>query len=110
MTNKRIKKTDMAPPQLIGVHVDAVGIGATAFRLEPDRTHFMASFSAGSQAMEIDFDLWAGQEMSDYLVGQIRDPKAKTGSFVLEYEGRRYDCHVTVDHKRSPRRIEVTWT
>ena len=30
MTKKRMTKTDTVPPQLIGVHIDAVEIGPTA--------------------------------------------------------------------------------
>ena len=66
MTKKRIQKTPPVPPQLIGVHVDAVAIGATSFRLEPNPPHIMASFSVPSRASEIDFEHWAGQEMMDY--------------------------------------------
>jgi hypothetical protein len=47
--------------------------------------------------------------MLDYLRGQITDPKAKTGSFVLEYDGKRYRCRVTVDRMRKPQRAEVSW-
>jgi len=110
MAKKRIKKTGTVPPQLIGVHLDAVAIGATAFGLEPNPPCIMASFAAGNQATEIDFESRAGQEMIGYLLGKITDPKAKTGSFVLEYDGRRYQCQVTVDQKRNPQRVEVTWT
>ena len=109
MKKKRIKKTDTVPPQLIGVHVDAVAIGATTFRLEPNPPHIMASFSTASQAAEIDFESWGGQEMIDYLLGKITNPKAKTGNFVLEYEGKRYQCRVTVDRMRNPQRAEVSW-
>ena len=110
MKKKRIQKTHPVPPQLIGVHVDAVAIGATFFRLEPNPPHIMASFSVPSRACEIDFESWGGQEMLDYLREQITDQKAKTGSFVLEYEGKRYQCRVTVDRMRGPERAEVTWT
>lgn len=110
MTKKRIEKTDSAPPQLIGVHLDAVAIGATAFRLEPNPPHIMASFTAGNQATEIDFESWSGQEMISYLLGKITNPKAKTGSFVLAYGGRSYQCRVAVDQKRNPQRMEVSWT
>ncbi len=110
MTKKRIEKTGTVPPQLIGIHVDAVAIGATAFQLEPNPPHIMASFSVTSRATEIDFESWAGQEMIRYLLGKITDSKAKTGSFVLEYDGRSYQCRVTVDRKRNPQRVEVSWT
>ncbi len=110
MTKKHIKKAPPVPPQLIGVLVDAAAIGAKAFRLEPYSAHFMASFSSGSKAREIDFERWEGQKMIDYLVGQISDPKAKSGNFVLEYEGSRYECRVSVDRERSPKSVEVTWT
>jgi hypothetical protein len=109
MTKKRIQRTGTLPPQLIGVLADAVAIGATAFRLEPNPPHIMASFSVPSRAVEIDFESWGGQEMIDYLRGQITDPKAKTGSFVLEYEGKRYQCRVMVDRTRNPQRAEVSW-
>ena len=110
MTKKRIEKTGALPPQLIGVLADAVAIGATAFRLEPFPRHFMASFAAGNRASEIDFEMWSGKEMIAFLLGKITDAKAKTGSFVLEYEGKQYQCQVTVDPKRNPQRVEVTWT
>ena len=70
----------------------------------------MAFFSTASQAAEIDFESWGGQEMIDYLLGKITNPKAKTGSFVLEYEGKRYQCRVAVDRMRNPQRVEVSWT
>ena len=110
MTKQRIQKTLPVPPQFIGVHLDAVTIGATSFRLEPNPPHIMASFSAGNQATEIDFESWSGQEMLDYFRRQITDPKAKTGSFVLEYEGKRYQCRVKVDRMHSPQSAEVSWT
>src|ERR1035438_4638829 len=94
MTKKRIEKTDAVPSQLIGVLADALAVGATAFRLEPFARHFMASYSVPSQAGEIAFESWSGQEMMDYLLGRITDPKAKTGSFVLEYEGKQYQCQI----------------
>lgn len=109
MTKKRIEKPVTVPPQLIGVLADAVAIGATAFRLEPNPPHIMASFSVPSQAGEIDFEAWAGREMIRYLLGKITGPKAKTGSFVLEYEGKQYQCRVTVDRMRNPQRAEVSW-
>jgi hypothetical protein len=109
MTKKAAKKTAKVPPQLIGVHVDAVQIGATSFRLEPNPPQIMASFSTDSRATEIDFEGWAGQEMIDYLLGQISQETGKTGSFVLEYESHRYKCTVAIDRKRSPRWLEVTW-
>ncbi len=56
-----------APPQLVGILADAVAIGATAFRLEPNPPHTMASLAAGSQAAEIDFESWSGREMLDFL-------------------------------------------
>ena len=55
MTKKRIEKTGTVPPQLLGVHLDAVAIGATAFGLEPNPPCIMASFAAGNQPTEIDF-------------------------------------------------------
>ena len=109
MTKKQIERTGGVPPQLIGVLADAVAIGATAFRLEPFPRHFMASFSVPSQAGEIDFENLSGQEMMDFLLGKITDPKAKSGSFVLEYEGKRYQCRVMVDRTRNPQRAEVSW-
>ena len=42
MTKKQIEKTVTVPSQLIGVHVDAVAIGATTFRLKPNPPHIMA--------------------------------------------------------------------
>jgi hypothetical protein len=112
MTKKAAKKTAKVPPQLIGVHVEAVQIGATSFRLKPNSPHsphIMASVSAGSRATQIDFERWAGQEMIDYLLGEISQETGKTGSFVLEYESHRYECTIAIDRKRSPRWLEVTW-
>ena len=110
MTKKHIKKKDVVPPQLIGVLADAVAIGATSFRLQPNGPHIMACFAAGSQATEIDFEAWGGQEMLDYLANQVTDPQSKAGRFVLEYDGKRYACQVTLDRRRGPQRAEVTWT
>jgi hypothetical protein len=109
MTKRAAKKTARVPPQLIGVHVDAVQIGSTSFRLQPNPPHIMASFSTDSRAIEIDFEHWAGQEMIDYLLRQISQENGMTGSFVLEYESRRYQCTVAIDRKRSPKWLEVTW-
>src|SRR3989338_2740343 len=44
---KHTIRTTVVPPQLIGVHEDAVKIGATSFRLETFPTHVMASFTGG---------------------------------------------------------------
>ena len=98
------------PPQLIGILADAVAIGSTAFRLEPNLPHTMASFAAGSQAQEIDFEAWAGREMMDFLVDQVSDSKNKTGQFEVECDGKRYACRVVLDRARGTTRAEVTWT
>jgi len=103
------REKDSVPPQLVGILADAVAIGATAFRLEPNPPHIMASFAAGSQAAEIDFEAWAGQEMMDYLAERVTNPKNDTGRFVLEYEGKPYACRVTLDRRRSPQHAEVSW-
>jgi len=110
MSKPRPKKTSQVPPQLIGIVADAVAIGATSFRLEPNLPHTMASFSAGSQATEIDFEGWSGREMMDFLVGQVTDPKKKTGQFELECDGKRYACRVVLDRARGAQQAEVTWT
>jgi hypothetical protein len=39
--------------------------------------------------------------------GREQEPAA---SFVLEYDGRSYQCRVTVDRTRNPQRVEVSWT
>ena len=103
------REKDSVPPQLIGILADAVAIGATGFRLEPNPPHLMASFSTKTQAAEIDFEAWAGQEMMDYLAERVTNPKNKTGRFVLEYEGKPYACRVTLDRRRSPQHAEVSW-
>ncbi|MBI5186282.1 MAG: hypothetical protein HZA01_11225 [Nitrospinae bacterium] len=69
----------------------------------------MASFAAGPQATEIDFEAWSGQEMLDYLADQVTDPRSKMGRFVVEYDGKRYVCHVALDRRRGPMQAEVTW-
>ena len=110
MSKAHPKKSTQVPPQLIGIVADAVAMGATAFRLEPNLPYTIASFSAGSQATEIDFEAWSGREMMDFLVSQVTDPKKKTGQFELEYDGKRYACRVVLDRARGPRQAEVTWT
>jgi hypothetical protein len=110
MSKARPKKTSQVPPDLIGIVADAVAIGATAFRLEPNPPDTMASFSAGSQAAEIDFEASAGREMMDFLARQVTDPKTKTGRFELECDGKRYTCRVVLDRARGAKQAEVTWT
>lgn len=109
MNTARRKKAKKVPPQLVGILVDAVAIGATTFRLEPNPPHTMASFAAGSRAMEIDFESWSGREMMDFLADQVRDPKTKTGEFELEHDGKRYACRVVLDRVRGAKHAEVTW-
>lgn len=70
----------------------------------------MASFAAGSQAQEIDFETWAGREMMDFLADQVTDSKNKTGQFELECDGKRYACRVVLDRARGATQAEVTWT
>jgi hypothetical protein len=110
MSKLRPNKKGQVPPQLIGILADAVAMGATSFRLEPNPPRIMASFAAGSQATEIDFEAWSGKEMMDYLADQVTDPKNKTGRFMLEYDGKPYACHVTLDRSSGPQQAEVTWT
>ena len=109
MSKPHRKERNPVPPQLVGILADAVGIGATSFRIEPNPPHMMASFSKGSRAMEIDFEDWAGQEMMDFFVKQVRDRKTKAGQFGLEHDGRRYECQVTLDRMRDPQQAEVAW-
>jgi hypothetical protein len=104
------KKQSQVPPQLIGILVDAVAIGSTSFRLEPNPPYTTASFAAGSQAQEIDFEAWAGREMMDFLAEQVTDFKKKTGQFEVEYDGKRYACRVVLDRARGAMQAEVTWT
>ncbi len=106
---ERLNK-DQLPPQLIGILADAGAIGATAFRLEPNPPYTMASFAEGEQACEIDFEEWSGQEMLKYLASQVTDSKTKTGRFVVEYNGKRYAYHFTLDRMRGPKQADVTWT
>ncbi len=103
-------KENQVPPQLIGIIADAVAIGASAFRLEPHPPHIMASFAAGSQAAEIDFEAGSGREMMDFLADQVTDSKSKTGQFEVECGGKRYACRVVLDRTRSARQADVTWT
>jgi hypothetical protein len=104
------KKHSQAPPQLVGILADAVAIGATAFRLEPNPPHIMASFAAGCQAAEIDFEAWSGREMMRFLAHQVTDPKSKTGQFEVECDGKRYACRVVLDRTRGAKQAEITWT
>ena len=110
MKNTPRKKDSRVPPQLIGILADAVAIGATAFRLEPNPPHIMASFAAGSQAAEIDFEAWSGREMMHFLAGQVTDLKNKSGEFEVECGGKRYVCRVVLDRTRGAKQAEVTWT
>jgi hypothetical protein len=107
MAKSKSKNTKFVPPQLIGVLDDAMQIAATSFRLETFPTHIMASFSAQSQAAEIDFEMDAGREMIDYLITQAA--AGSTSKFSLERDGRRLDCHVTFDRKRRPNWVQVVW-
>lgn len=109
MKQPRSKSQRQAPPQLIGILADAVEMGATSFRLEPNLPHTMASFSAGSRAAEIDFEAWSGREMMEYLAEQVTDAENNTGRFVLENGGRQYECQVTLDRRRDPRKAQVAW-
>lgn len=110
MSVKRRPKADVVPPQLIGVFADAIRIGATAFRLELNPPHIMASISAGGRAIEIDFESWSGKEMIKFLLGTVSDRQHKTGSFVMDYEQKLYACEVTVERLRNPQWLEVRWT
>ena len=110
MTTKRRSKPDKVPPQLIGVFADAVRIGATSFRLQPNPPYVMASISAGLRAMEIDFESCSGKKMIEFLVGQISDREHNTGSFVMDYGDKLYPCDVTVERVRNPQWLEVRWT
>ena len=110
MTSKRRHKRDTVPAQLIGVFADAVRIGATSFRLQPNPPYIMASISAGMRAMEIDFESGSGEEMIEFLLSQICDRKHKMGGFVMDYADKLYPCEVTADRVRSPQWIELSWT
>ena len=107
--NKQIKPAELRlPPQLVGVHEDALRVHATAFKIERIPPLVMASCSSGNQAVEIDFEPAAGQEMIDYVVA-MSGVRGGTGRLVLEYEGKRFDCMVTADQSRSPAWVEVSW-
>ena len=103
-----MKKDLKLPPQLIGVHEDALRIMATAFKIERMPALVMASCSSPNQAMEIDFEPGAGQEMIDYIVARS-DLRNRWGRFALEYEGKRFDCAVTADRNRNPTWVSVSW-
>lgn len=109
MSKSRRTKVNQVPPQLIGILVDAMAIGATSFRLVPNPPHTMATFGTVSQAIEIDFEAWSEREMMDFLAAQVTDAKKKTGQFVMEVDGKRYACRVAVDRKRGAKQAEVTW-
>ena len=110
MKNTPHKKDSPVPAQLIGILADAVAIGATGFRLEPNPPYIMASFAAGSRATEIDFEVWSGREMMHFLAGQVTDAKNKSGQFEVECDGKRYACRVVLDRTRGAKQAEVTWT
>ena len=106
----RRNKRGKVPPQLIDILADAVAMGATSFRLQTNLPHIMASFSAGSQATEIDFEPWSGREMMGYFAAHVTDRKTHTGRFTLEYDGRQYECQVTLNRRRDPQQADVAWT
>jgi hypothetical protein len=108
MTKRSVKTGLKLPPQLIGVHLDALRTNAVAFKIERFPSLVMASCSSQNQAMEIDFEIGAGQEMIDYIVAQggIRNGK---GGFLLEYEGNRFNCTVATDGQKTPAWVEVSW-
>jgi hypothetical protein len=110
MSAKPRPKPDTVPPQLIGVFTDAIRIGATSFRLEPNPPYVMASISAGGRAIEIDFESWSGEEMIEFLLRHICDRQHKTGSFVMDYTDKLYPCEVTAERVRNPKWLEVEWT
>ena len=107
MAKSHTKNTTTVPPQLLGVINDAMRITATSFRLETFPTHLMASFAAESQAMEIDFETEAGQEMTDYLMAQAT--AGSTDRITLEHGNRRLECLVSFDKKRRPSWVQVSW-
>jgi len=103
------KKTDMKlPAQLIGVHEDALRINATHFAIDKFASIVMASCSNQNEAIEIDFEMAAGQEMIDYIVAQSELRKGR-GKFQLEYEGKRFNCTVTSDGRRKPKWVQMSW-
>ena len=110
MSTKRRPKPDAVPPQLMGVFADAIGLGATSFRLESAPPYVMASISAGARAVEIDFESWSGKEMIEFLLRQISDRQYKSGGFVIDYAEKLYPCEVTAERLRSPQWLEVKWT
>jgi hypothetical protein len=65
------------PPQLIGIIDDARRESIDTFTLEYSRGLVMASFSASGHAIEIDFELEAGEEMMQYLRSAAPSPGAK---------------------------------
>ena len=109
MSTPKPPATATLPLPLQGVLDDVLAIGAKGFRLEPNPPRIMVSFSAQSQAVEIDFEPWAGKQMIDYLVAQTSHWKGKGGELRLTYEGKEYDCRVEVDNRRQPRRVGVSW-
>ena len=90
------------------MHEDGLRINATAFKIEQLPPIFMASCSSENQAMEIDFEADAGQEMIDYIVARSAVRKGR-GRFLLEYDGKRFNCTVTTDGSRRPAWVRVSW-
>lgn len=109
MTKREPTATATLPLPLMGVLDDVLAIGAQGFRLEPNPPRIMVVFSTRSQAVEIDFEPWAGRQMIDYLVAQTSHWQGKSGELHLVYERKAYDCRVQVDNRRQPQRVEVSW-
>ena len=68
----------------------------------------MAAFSAGNRAIEIDFELEAGEEMLQYLRAGAPDARAKLWTISCTYGSETYDLLVerTGSSSRGPFRIK----
>ena len=97
------------PPQLYGIYEDAALIGSGAFWLERLPHGIMASFSAGNQATEIDFEDDAGQEMIDFLTRRLHSSKGGHGECLLEYRDQAIPCRVEVLRSGMSERFQVSW-
>ena len=109
MRKKRSDSPLRCPPQLYGIYEDAAQIGAGVFWLERLSHGIMASFSAGNQAAEIDFEDEAGQEMIDFLTRHLEDSKWRPAKFLLEYKQQSIECQVENVGTGKSKRFQVSW-
>lgn len=109
MSRKQTIATNPIPPQLLGLMDAAGAMGAKTFQLEPTSSGFRACFAAGSQAREIEFATWAGQELMTYLTANAKLKRRRQGCFAFEYRGRSYQCEVAKGTQGSEHALIVSW-